>query len=64
MVPLTKINHEEKKIDVLKFSRNILLKYQFHNVENTSIDLIKPASTYIPKKVKSPVQFLKGLLRI
>ena len=60
MVPLTKIDNEEKKVDVLKFSRNILLKYHFHNTNYSSIDLIKPVSTYIPKTVKSHV--LKGII--
>ena len=53
MVPLTTVGNEEKKIDVLRFSRNILCTYQFHNVENPTVDLIRPASSYIPKHVSS-----------
>ena len=60
MVPLTQISAEEKKIDVLKFSRKLLLKAQFHNVDNTSVDLIRPSSSYIPKIVSSTV--LKGII--
>ena len=60
MVPLTQISDEEKKIDILRFSRKLLLAWQFKDVENQSVDLIRPASSYIPKKVSSTV--LKGVI--
>ena len=60
MVPLTAIDPEEKKIDTLRFSRNLLCTWTLHNVENPSVDLIRPASCYIPKKVSSSV--LKGIV--
>ena len=59
-VPVTNIPAEEKKIDILKFSRKILLKFRFHGVEKSSEDLIRPKSCYIPKKVSSSV--LKGVI--
>ena len=55
MVPNTSVSFEEKKIDVLKFSRKLLLKERFHNVENTSFDLIKHNSAYIPKFTSNSV---------
>ena len=55
MVPFTTIDPEEKKIDTLRFSRKLLLAWQFHNAENPTVDLIRPQSCYIPKKVSSTV---------
>ena len=60
MVPNAKISFEEKKIDVLKFSRKLLLKHQFHGLEDNSVDIIKPKSLYIPKCTTNAV--LKGVV--
>ena len=53
MVPNFSVSFEQKKIDVLKFSRKLLLKQQFHNSDYVSSDLIKPVSSYIPKSTNN-----------
>ena len=60
MVPYFSVPFEQKKIDVLKFSRKLLLKQKFHNSEHISDDLIKPNSTYIPKSTNN--QVLKSIV--
>ena len=42
-VPLTEGDMTQLKIDILNFSRKILLKAHFHNVEYNDQSLIKPA---------------------
>ena len=59
-VPATRVSHEERKVDILKFSRKLLLKANFHGSDYSDPSLIKPASTFIPKVVKS--QTLKGIV--
>ena len=60
-VPLTEGDMTQLKIDVLNFSRKILLKAHFHNVEYSDKSLIKPASNFIPTSTKYPV--LKSVIR-
>ena len=55
MVPNTTISFEEKKIDILKFSRKLLLHERFYNVNFENTDLIHPNSVYIPKTTTNPV---------
>ena len=55
MVPNSVVSFEQKKIDVLKFSRKLLLKNQFHNSQYESLDLITPASSYIPKTTNNVI---------
>ena len=59
-VPSTKIRPEEVKIDILNFSRKLLLKARFYNSEWNDSSLIRPKSSYIPKEVNS--QVLKGVI--
>ena len=67
-MPVTPINKEEHKIDILKASRLILLKYVFHkNNQNSEFEkntnrksLITPVSNFIPFKVKSNT--LRGII--
>ena len=54
-VPFTKTSPTEQKIDVLKFSRKIILKALFHNKPNTDSSLIKPKSNFVPKIAKNEV---------
>ena len=53
MVPNFSVSFEQKKIDILKFSRKLLLKQQFHNSDYESSDLIKPVSSYVPKSTNN-----------
>ena len=39
-VHVTIVSAEQTKIDILSFSRKLLLKYSFHAVENTTEDII------------------------
>ena len=54
-VPLTEGDMTQLKIDVLNFSRKILLKAHFHDIEYNDNSLIKPASNFIPTSTKYPV---------
>ena len=55
MVPNSIVSFEQKKIDILKFSRKLLLKNQFYNSQYESPDLITPASSYIPKTTNNKI---------
>ena len=62
-VPLTPTDYEQAKIDILNFSRLLLLKAKFDNSNFTSNEresLISPVSNFIPKSVKS--QTLKSIV--
>ena len=52
-VPSTLVPIEQTKIDILRFSRKILLKENFNNKTVLDDSVIKPVSDYIPKKVSS-----------
>ena len=57
-VPVTPTDFEQTKIDILKFSRVLLLKANFstddpNDNSNERKSLINPVSNYIPKSVKS-----------
>lgn len=54
-VPATIIPEENTKIDILKFSRKLLLKGHFFDSDYSDDSIVKPSSCYIPKKVKSTV---------
>ena len=60
MVSTTNSDLLQNKIDILNFSRKLLLIEQFHGKEEECIDLIKPESAFIPKFTKSAV--LKGIV--
>ena len=59
-VPATLVPEEDTKVDILRFSRKLLLKARFHESDYLDNSLVKPKSCYIPKVVKSPV--LKGIV--
>ena len=59
-VPVTEISMDEKKVDILRFSRKLLLKANFFNTNFIDPSLIKPKSCYIPKIVNS--QILKNVI--
>lgn len=59
-VPATLVPTEDTKVDILRFSRKLLLKARFHDSDYEDISLVKPNSCYIPKTVKS--QVLKGIV--
>ena len=59
-VPPTGVSLQEEKIDLLKFSRKLLLNHTFHDKTYSDPSLIKPASCFIPKTVDS--QVLKGIV--
>lgn len=59
-VPTTLVPTEDTKVDILKLSRKLLLKGKFHDLDFNDISLVRPASCYIPKSVKSHV--LKGIV--
>ena len=54
-VPVTEVDPLDTKVDILRFSRKLLLKAHFHGSEFTDDSLIRPNSILIPKKVKSEV---------
>ena len=59
-VPLTVSDLTQLRVDVLSFSRKLLLIAQFHDIEYIDSSLIKPVSNYIPKSTKYPV--LKSII--
>ena len=59
-VPTTASDAETTKIDILNFSRSLLLKARFHGSTYTDESLIKPVSNYIPKTTK--LESLRGLI--
>ena len=54
-VPATLIPVTDTQVDILRFSRKLLLKAQFHDSDYLNMSLVTPRSCYIPKTVKSPV---------
>ena len=54
-VPTTKETDEQIKIDLLNFSRTLVLKANFHNSKETDDSLIFPVSNYLPKNTPFPV---------
>ena len=54
-MPITNTDFQQTQIDLLNFSRKLLLKAHFHNVSGEDISLIKPISNFIPKMTKYPV---------
>ena len=65
-VPTTTSTDEQTKIDILNFSRSILLKAQFYNSTTSDDSLIYPVSSYLPystnyKVLKSVVTDLEEL---
>ena len=54
-VPITQVDMVQLKIDILSFSRKLLLKAHFHNTEYNDNSLIKPPSNFIPKSTKYPI---------
>ena len=60
MVPATIIPAVDTKVDILRFSRKLLLKAQFYDSDYENWNLVSPPSCYIPKCVKSTV--LKGII--
>ena len=59
-VPVTKVSALETKVDILRFSRRLLLKAKFHDSNFSDESLVNPPSCYIPKEVKSKT--LKGII--
>ena len=59
-VPTTKETNEQIKIDLLNFSRSLILKANFYNIKDTDESLIHPISNYLPKSTPFPV--LKSLV--
>ena len=53
-VPLTNSDIDQTKVDILSFSRKLLLKAQFFNSVYEDASLIKPVSNYIPKSTHYP----------
>ena len=51
---------QQTKVDILNFSRKLLLKTQFYNSKFNDVSLIKPVSNYIPKISK--FQVLKSVI--
>ena len=54
-VPTTLENTEQIKIDILNFSRSLILKANFHNNTDTDDSLIRPVSNYLPQTTPFPV---------
>lgn len=54
-VPVTKTGHEDKKIDVLRFTRKLLLAFHFFNSDFNDGSLVRPNSCFIPKTTSSHV---------
>ena len=54
-VPVTECDMVQLRIDVLNFSRKLLLKAHFHDQVYSDNSLIKPPSNFIPKSTKYPV---------
>ena len=54
-VPITQVDMVQLKIDILSFSRKLMLKAHFHNTEYNDNSLIKPPSNFIPKSTKYPI---------
>ena len=54
-MPTTKQTDEQIKIDLLNFSRTLVLKANFHNNKNIDESLIFPTSNYLPKNTPYPV---------
>ena len=59
-VPLTQSDPEQTKIDILNFSRSLLLRARFFNSEYKDESLVTPVSNYIPKT--TIYESLKGLI--
>ena len=59
-VPTTKESDEQMRIDILNFSRSLLLKANFYNNDYTDDSLIYPVSNFIPKN--TPYTVIKGLI--
>lgn len=59
-VPATLIPVSDTQVDILRFSRKLLLKAQFYDSDFENMSLVSPKSCYIPKTVKS--QVLKGII--
>ena len=59
-VPATLIPATDTQVDILRFSRKLLLKARFHDSDYENYSLVSPHSCYIPKMVKS--QVLKGII--
>ena len=59
-VPAIKTSAKEQKIDILKFSRKLILKAMFFGKPSVDENLVKPTSTFIPKVMNNEV--LKGVV--
>lgn len=59
-VPVTKVDPLEMKVDILRFSRKLLLKARFHFSDYEDESIVTPSSCYIPKMVSSKI--LKGIV--
>ena len=59
-VPLTQSDTDQTKIDILNFSRTLLLRARFHNSDYQDESLITPISNYIPKS--TPFTSLKSII--
>ena len=59
-VPTTRESDEQIKIDLLNFSRSLVLKANFYNNNNTDDSIIYPVSNFIPKN--TPYTVLEGLI--
>ena len=59
-VPTTTVTDEQVKIDILNFSRTLLLKAMFFDNTNSRESLIHPVSSFVPKSTNYPV--LKGIV--
>ena len=51
-VPMTPCDEQKTKIDILNFSRTLLLRARFFNSNYQDESLISPISNYIPKTIK------------
>ena len=54
-VPTTTTTDEQTKIDILNFSRSLLLKAQFEKNKSSDDSLIYPVSSYLPYSTDYPV---------
>ena len=59
-VPTSTVTEEQIKIDILNFSRSLLLKANFYNNKDTDESLIHPVSNYIPKN--TPYQVIESIV--
>ena len=59
-VPHAPSDLEMTKIDILNFSRLLLLKAQFHNSTYNDVSVIKPVSNFVPKCTH--LESLKGIV--